>query len=112
MTPTPAQLRAYVQKASSPKPIRLEVDGFGTVFVQVQTAYDQDVIQKKLEAAKKDDHCDTGRILACAMCDADGNLLYDIEDTAAVLELSKLPVYVQREIISSSNKANSRDPKH
>jgi hypothetical protein len=114
----PDQLRASILKVSSPKPIRLEVDGIGPVFVQVQTAYDADVMRKKLDAAKKkieeaktDDHCEIGRLLACTISDEDGNPLFDMNDEQQMLQLSKLPANVQASILEASNKANNADPK-
>lgn len=102
----PDQLRASILKASSPKPIRLEVDGIGPVFVRVQTAYDADVNRKKLEAAKKDDNCDIGRLLAIMLCDEEGNALFEMSDDDTVLKLAKLPGYVQEQMLEVSNKAN------
>ncbi len=107
---TAEQLRASILKASSPKPIRLEVEGIGPVYVKVQTAYDAEVNRKKLDAAKKDDACDIGRLLACVMCDEKGEALFDLADDATVLQLSKLPGKAQESILSASNRANSAEP--
>jgi hypothetical protein len=107
----PEQLRASILKASSPKPIRLEVEGIGPVFVKVQTAYDADVNRKRLDAAKKDDNCEIGRLLAIMLCDEEGNPLFDLADDATAMQLAKLPGSVQSAILDASNKANTSDPK-
>lgn len=102
------ELIASILAKSGPKPI--PVEGLG--FVRVMTAYDADQLRKKTEANKKDDGCDTGRLLACLLCDEDGGLLFDVADAEAVLMLSKLPQDLQVACIDASRKSNgSESPK-
>ena len=105
------QLIASILKASSPKPIRLEVDSIGPVFVRVMTAYDADITRKSLDATKKDDGCDIGRLLASMLCDEKGDLLFAATEADTVLKLSKLPPKAQTAILNAANQANSADPK-
>jgi len=105
------QLIASILKASSPKPIRLEVDSIGPVFVRVMTAYDADMARKSLDANKKEDGCEMGRLLASMLCDDKGELLFDSANSDSVLKLSKLPPKAQTAILHAANQANSADPK-
>ena len=99
------QLIKTILSKSNPKPIA--VDGIG--FVRVMTAFDADQMRKKTESLKKDDGCDTGRLLACLLCDAEGVLLFDAADSEAVLKLSKLPQDIAMSCIEASRKANGAD---
>lgn len=105
------QLIASILKASSPKPIRLEVDSIGPVFVRVMTAYDADMSRKMIEANKKDDGCEMGRFLATMLCDEKGEPLFDVANQESVLMLSKLQPKVSRVILDAATQANSSDPK-
>jgi len=105
------QLIASILKASSPKPIRLEVDSIGPVFVRVMTAYDAEMSRKVIDANKKEDGCEMGRYLATIICDEKGEALFDVADHDAVLRLSKLPTRVNTAILQAANQANSADPK-
>jgi len=106
------QLIASILKASSPKPIRLEVDSIGPVFVRVMTAYDADMSRKLIDAHKaKEDGCEMGRYLATLLCDEKGELLFDGNDHDTVLKLSKLAPRAQTAILQAANQANSADPK-
>lgn len=102
---TREELIASILAKSNPKPV--PVEGFG--FVRVMTAYDADQLRKKTEALKKDDGCDTGRLLACLLCDETGALLFDAADAEAVLSLSKLPQDVALSCMEASRKANGAD---
>ena len=99
------QLIKSILAKSNPKPV--PVEGFG--FVKVMTAYDADQMRKKTESLKKDDGCETGRLLACLLCDAEGVLLFDAADADSVLKLSKLPQDVAMACIEASRKANGAD---
>lgn len=98
-------LIASILGRSSPKPIPVEYDGQAG-FVRVMTAYDADLTKKKLEAVKKDDGCETGRLLAMLLCDEEGNLLFDVNDADAVLKLAKLPPDFQVAFLGASRKSN------
>ena len=99
-------LIAAISKASAPKPVSIEVDGMGTVYLRVMTAYDAEALRKQMEAAKKDDGCETGRLLAGLLCDEDGKLLFDIDNAEQVLMLAKLPSTMQTAMINAGSKAN------
>jgi hypothetical protein len=100
------KLIASILGASSPKPVKVKVDGAGDVFVRVMTAFDADTTRKKLDAHKKEDGCETGRLLAMLLCDADGTLLFDIADAETVLKLAKLPPSVSTAVMGAANEAN------
>ena len=100
------ELIASILARSSPKP--LAVDGLG--FVRVMTAYDADQTRRKLEAMKKEDGCETGRVLACLLCDEEGTLLFDVADAESVLKLAKLPPDVQMAFLNAS-KGTTEVPK-
>lgn len=102
---TREELIASILAKSGPKP--LAVEGLG--FVKVMTAYDADQMRRKTEPLKKDDGCETGRLLACLLCDADGVLLFDPADAEAVLKLSKLPQEIALAVIDASRKGNGAD---
>jgi hypothetical protein len=95
------ELIASILAKSGPKP--LAVDGLG--FVRIMTAYDADQTRKKLEALKKDDGCETGRLLAMLLCDEDGALLFDASDAEAVLKLAKLPPELQMAALGAGKEA-------
>jgi hypothetical protein len=98
-------LIALILKRSSPKPIPVEYDGQAG-FVRVMTAYDADATKKKLEAVKRDDGCETGRLLAMLLCDEEGGLLFDVSDAEAVLALAKLDPGLQMAYLNASRKSN------
>lgn len=100
------ELIAAILAKSGPKP--LAVDGLG--FVKVMTAYDADQTRKKLETLKKDDGCETGRLLACLLCDEDGTALFDPADAEAVLKLAKLPPELQMAALNAGKDA-AQSPK-
>jgi hypothetical protein len=99
-------LIAAISKASSPKPLQLDVAGIGPVYVKLMTAFDADQTKKKLEVNKKDDGCDVGRLLAAMLCDEEGALLFDSGNAEQVLMLSKLPPGAQGSILNAANEAN------
>ena len=80
------------------------MDGLG--FVKVMTAYDADVMRKKTEANKKDDGCETGRLLACSVRRR-RQFAFRSADAEAVLKLSKLPQELQMACIDASRKATN-----
>jgi hypothetical protein len=100
------ELIASILGASSPKPQEVEVSGLGAVYVRVMTAFDADQTRKQLEALKKDDGCETGRLLACILTDESGSLLFDVGDSESVLKLAKLPPAMQTTVIEAANRAN------
>ena len=102
-------LIASILSASNPKPVRVEADGIGPVYVRVMTAYDADYARKKLAELKADDGCETGRLLACLLCDEGGTLLFDVTNTETVLQLSKLPPTVSTKVLNAANSANGAD---
>lgn len=99
------ELIASIIARSGPKP--RAVEGLG--FVRVMTAYDADQLRRKTDANKKDDGCDTGRLLACLLCDEDGSLLFDVGNAEDVLMLSKLPQDEQVAYIEASRKSNGAE---
>lgn len=103
-------LIASILAASSPKPVQVEVDGIGPMFVRVMTAFDADYTRKQLAELKKDDGCETGRLLACLLCDEGGTLLFDVANSEVVLKLSKLPPGVSTKVLNAANSANGADP--
>jgi hypothetical protein len=103
-------LIASILSASSPKPVRLEADGIGSVFVRVMTAFDADYARKQLAEHKKEDGCETGRLLACLLCDENGELLFDVANPETVLKLSKLPPGVSTKVLTAANSANGAEP--
>jgi hypothetical protein len=100
------ELISLVLSASSPKPVPVQINGTGELYVRVMTAYDAAQTQKKLEELKKDDDCSTGRLIAFMLCDEDGVLLFDAADQDTALKLSKLKPDVQLAIINAGNQAN------
>jgi hypothetical protein len=100
------ELIASICKASSPKPIQLDVAGIGPVFVKLMTAYDAETTRKQLEEHKKEDGCSIGRLLSMMICDEEGTLLFDIRNAEHVLTLSKLPPKAQGDILTAANQAN------
>jgi len=103
-------LISAILSASSPKPVRIEADGIGPVFVRVMTAYDADFTRKQLASVKADDGCETGRLLACLLCDDVGTLLFDVMDQDVVTQLSKLPPAVSAKVLNAANSANGAEP--
>ncbi len=101
-------LIAAFRAESSPKPLAVEADGI-TRYVRVMTAFDADATTKKLDALKKDDGCQTGRVLACTLCDAEGALLFDAANADDVLMLSKLPPKLQTRLITAANQAQGAE---
>lgn len=102
------ELIASLLGKSSPKPAATIIDGT-TYYVRVMTAYDADRTRKQLEGLKKDDGCETGRLLAVVLCDESGVLLFDVNDAEAVLALSKLPPRLQTRLITAANEAQGND---
>jgi hypothetical protein len=98
------ELIASILSKSGPPPIKVEGG-----FVRVMTAYDADQTRKKLEALKKDDGCETGRLLACLLCDEEGSLLFDVSDAEQVLKLAKLPPDMQMTFLNASKQTNGAD---
>jgi len=103
-------LIASILSASSPKPVKVDADGIGPVFVRVMTAYDADDARKTLAELKADDGCETGRLLACLLCDEGGALLFDARNAETVLKLSKLPPGVSTKVLTAANSANGAEP--
>lgn len=93
--------------ATNPPPLAVEVEGLGSVFVRVQTAFDAEQLRKKLEAAPKDDALYTSRVLTFVLCDSEGKLLFDIEDAEAVKTLAGLPQAKAQKLLEASNQANA-----
>ena len=102
-------LIASILSASSPKPVSVEVDGIGKVFVRVMTAFDADQTRKQLADLKKEDGCETGRLLACLLCDEGGTLLFDVANAEVMLKLSKIPPGVSTKVLNAANAANGAD---
>jgi hypothetical protein len=103
-------LIASILSASSPKPVKVEADGIGPVFVRVMTAFDADYTRKQLADLKAEDGCETGRLLACLLVDEDGTLLFDVTNAETVLKLSKLPPGVSTKVLNAANAANGAEP--
>jgi hypothetical protein len=99
-------LQALIAAASGPRPHSVDVSGLGRVYVRVMTAFDSDVSRKALEAARADDGCEIGRLLATVLCDADGVPLYDIGNASDVLMLSRLPGAVNEAVFKAHREAN------
>ena len=100
-------LIASILKASGPKPVKVDVEGIGPIYVRVLTAYDADLARKAMDKAKKEDGCDMGRLLTTLLSDADGTSLFDMNDADTVLKLSKLPQKAQSAILKAGNLANA-----
>jgi hypothetical protein len=99
-------LQALIAAASGPAPQAVDVPGLGRVYVRVMTAYDSDIARKALEAARADDGCEIGRLLATVLCDAGGAPLYDIANAADVMMLSRLPGAVNEAVFKAHRAAN------
>ena len=102
-----AALRAAVMAASNPPPVPLKVPGLGAVYVMVQTAYTADVARELLAKHQANDRLNVGRSLATILCDADGELLFDVGDIEDVKALAKLRSSVVAQIFDTANEANS-----
>lgn len=103
-----ATYAAGILKASGPPPVKVEgVDGIGTVYVRVMTAYDADQARKALDKARKEDGCEMGRLLTTLICFDDGATCFDMNDADTVLKLSKLPPKVQTALLKAGNLANT-----
>lgn len=103
-------LIAKILSASSPKPVKVEADGIGPVYVRVMTAYDADAARKQLAELKKDDGCETGRLLAVLLCDEEGALLFDVNKPDIVLKLAKLPPGVSAKVLNAANATTGSEP--
>lgn len=99
-------LQALIAAASGPAPQAVDVPGLGRVYVRVMTAYDSDIARKALEAARADDGCEIGRLLATVLCDAGGAPLYDVASADDVLMLSRLPGAVNEAVFKAHRAAN------
>lgn len=106
---SPDELAKAILAASGPKPQPVELDGIGTVYVRVMTAYDADRMRKQLDTLPKDDGCYVGRMLAFVMCSESGQQLFDAADAETVLKLSKLPPKAQQKVMQAANQAQGTD---
>jgi hypothetical protein len=104
------ELIARITAASSPKPVKVQIDGLGEVFVRVMTAWDSHHMRKQLAALEADDGCEEGRLLACLLCDEGGTLLFDVNNAESVLMLAKIKQSSQARALKAASAANGDEP--
>lgn len=104
-------MRAALIAASRPAPVAVVLPDGSTYHVRTLTAFDSQRTQAVLEANKDAaDGMTTGRVLAMVLCDASGELLFDVNSLADVLALSTMSPEFMRAIFAAHNKANGASP--
>ena len=102
-----AELIAAFAAIANPAPRPLNLPEFPGACARVQTTGGQ---SETVEALRKFDAADgrgNARTLAMILCDADGNLIFDIDNKEHVEILNGLPSIVSNAIFKASNEANS-----
>lgn len=102
------QLIASILKASSPPPIRLEVEGLEhPVYIRKMSGYDGAIFAKQMAPFQTDDPLYSGRLLACLIVDEQGKQLFSEANDEHVAGLAKLPKDIQWAIAGAHSEHNT-----
>lgn len=102
-----AELIAAFAAITNPAPRPLNLPEFPGACARVQTTGGQSETVEALRQFDGKDGRGNARTLAMILCDADGNLIFNINDPAHVEILNGLPAQVSNLIFRVSNEANN-----